>query len=156
MRPKTLFFIPAVIIPILSALIINYSASPTSACAYDAEVTTAAKKAKLPSKVVVAIMKAESSCNPLAVDETGKARGLFQIEEDTWKRFSDLPFSKAFDPHENIKVAIKYLKAAKSKKPKVLASWHNAGTRRWWKLAKKWTTKHPNKIYRKIYQGKIT
>ncbi len=151
MRLKTLFiFITAVFTVFLSG---NSSAF---ACKYEAEVKAAAEKVGLPPKIVFAIMMAESSCDPLEVDKTGKARGLFQFEKETWKRFSSLPFEKAFDPHENIRTAIKYLKAAKTVDPKGLASWHNAGTKRWWKLAKKWSVNHPNKTYRKIYRGKIT
>ena len=152
MRLKTLFFI-------LTATVFTVflpDNSSASACKYKAEVMTAAEKAGLPPTIVVAIMMAESSCDSKKVDETGKARGLFQFEKETWERFSSLPFAKAFDPHENIKTAIKYLKAAKTIDPKGLASWHNAGTKRWWKLAKKWSVNHPNKIYRKIYRGEIT
>jgi hypothetical protein len=121
------------------------------ACPFASEITKEAEKAQLPPEIVLSIAKAESSCNPKAVG--GGARGLFQFEEATWLRYGTGPFSNAFDPHLNIKAAIKYLSKADKSDVRNLISWHNAGVKDWRRLNPKWSINHPNRIYREIYRG---
>ena len=133
------------------ALLILASAQPAFACPYASEITQAASAAGLPADTLVAIARAESSCNPRATN--GTERGLFQFSEATWARYGTGPFSSAFDPHLNIKAAIKYLSKADKFDPRNLVSFHNAGVRDWRRLNPKWSINHPNRIYRAIYRG---
>ena len=116
--------------------------------------------------LVPTIIAAESSGNPRAVADGGKARGLMQIQRATWKRFSDYHWDEAFDPLKNIHVGravIEYINEEYSQfltdgVPGVFADrqhilyTYNTGRYRFGDLPA-WTKKHPNKIYRRIFNN---
>jgi len=124
------------------------------ACPYAETIKTEARKANLPPETIVLIVLAESSCNPNAHNKGENARGLFQFSQRTWESVSTLPFSQAWNPQANIEAGIAHLKLANTTNPKNLVAWHNAGVKDWTKLNPKWSVNHPNKIYRRIYNGK--
>ena len=109
-----------------------------------------AEKIGIPPHLAYNIVQAESSGFPFAVGKNGE-RGLFQFTKPTWIALTNKPFWKAFIPSDNIQIAMLNFKDADTSDPKSLASYHNAGTKDWKKLNKKWTINHPNKIYRDIY-----
>lgn len=114
------------------------------------------------------IIQAESSGRASAVGDGGKARGLMQIQEATWKRHTPRPFSDAFDPALNKAVGMAELKRivlayrAKGVEPsEAYVVWaYNTGSLIKRSLPKfdkngnfhKWTWNHPNAIYRAIYR----
>lgn len=58
--------------------------------------------------VAVRIAELESSLNPKAKAKTSSAKGLFQVIDDTWKRYGGTP-NKQLDPDENIRVGVTVL-----------------------------------------------
>lgn len=114
------------------------------------------------------IIQAESSGRAHAVGDGGKARGLMQIQEGTWKRHTSRPFSDAFDAELNKSVGISELKRivrvyrARGVEPsEAYIVWaYNTGSFIKHSLPKydksgkfhKWTWNHPNAIYRAIYR----
>ena len=58
--------------------------------------------------VAVRIAEIESSLNPKAKAKTSSAKGLFQVIDDTWKRYGGTP-NKQLDPDENIRVGVNVL-----------------------------------------------
>lgn len=128
-----------------------FSGEIVAACPYQAQIETAAETSGIPGNVAVAIVQAESSCRS-GVTGPGNERGLFQIGESTWRRVSKRPWSEAFNPAANIEAGIAHLKLARSVDPRNLVCWHNSGRRNWKELSPKWSTNHPNRIYRAIYR----
>ena len=105
--------------------------------------------------LVPIIVQTESSGDPGALGDQGKARGLMQIQETTWVRLSEWPWSDAFDPEKNLMVGRKRLEEISEKwnttDPAVLA-WHwNCGDNS--KLTfDRWKKTQKNKTYRSLYQ----
>lgn len=101
------------------------------------------------------IVMAESSGRPHAIGDHGKARGLMQLQRATWERFSDDPWREAFHPGKNLAAGRAYLKhilkvyGKKATKARVLYT-YNTGRFCYGNLPK-WTKRHPNKIYRRIF-----
>lgn len=103
------------------------------------------------------IIMAESSNNPNAIGDNGKARGLMQIQKYTWSRFTDWPWQDAFDPEKNVQVGRAILedwnnRLGRFADEKHLVYGYNTGRLRFGALPD-WTKKHPNKIYREIFNG---
>lgn len=114
------------------------------------------------------IIQAESSGNPKAIGDSGKSRGLMQIQEATWKRHTTEPFSKAFDPELNVKVGkmelqriVKAYRAKGIEPSEAHIVWsYNTGSLIKNYIPKfdkqgrfhKWTWLHPNAVYRQIYR----
>jgi len=55
------------------------------------------------------VAKCESNMRPEAFNKhkNGEDRGIMQIWDQTWKHYTDLPFSEAFDEETNIQIAKK-------------------------------------------------
>lgn len=114
--------------------------------------------------LVPVIVQAESSGRPDAVGDGGKARGLMQIQEATWKSMSKYPWDDAFDPNKNVQVGRAILekinqsymdfltvsiRGVYADKQHILYT-YNCGKYRFGELPK-WTKNHPNRIYRRIF-----
>lgn len=106
--------------------------------------------------IVNTICLAESSNNPLAVGDHGKSRGLMQIKEATWKRYTKESWDKAFNPKSNRAIGTLIVKdiikqyGDKATISKVIFS-YNSGIIVKKSMPTKWTIKHPNKVYRKTH-----
>lgn len=88
-------------------------------------VQSEATQKGVPEALVKAVIKAESSNNPFAVSPKG-AMGLMQLMPKTAKRFQ---VTDAFDPQQNIRAGVTYLKLLKQQFgswPLALAA-YNAG-----------------------------
>lgn len=106
---------------------------------------------ELPPGILVTIARAESSCRADAVGEGGE-RGLMQVSEEAWTRFSQVSWSAATTlPEQNARVAAVYLKLRRSNDPRALVAWYNAGVREWEGLNPRWSVHHPNRVYRRVY-----
>lgn len=112
-------------------------------------------------RLVPLIIAAESSGNPKAVGDNGKARGLMQIQRATWETFSGYPWSDAFDEGKNVQVGRKILeKIAETYEkrmgdratPAHIVYTYNTGRYAFGPLPN-WTKKHPNDIYRRLFNG---
>lgn len=105
--------------------------------------------------LVPVIITAESSGNPKAVGDGGKARGLMQIQKATWKRFSGYPWDDAFDENKNVQVGQAILERIneeygdKATRARVIFT-YNTGRYAFGDLPN-WTKRHPNNVYRKIF-----
>ncbi len=89
-------------------------------------VSTAAASAGLDPDFVSRLVSAESNWNPRAVSNKG-AQGLMQLMPGTAKQYG---VSALFDPDENIKAGIAYLKDLTAKypdRPDLVAAAYNAG-----------------------------
>ena len=121
---------------------------------WDAAIRRAFDQAGLPGQLAVLVAHAESSGNPNAPGPGGE-RGLFQFDQATWRRRSKRPWAYARDPRANIEAAVQHWKALRRRNPKAeprdYAAWHNAGEPRWRVLKPEWSTRHPNRTYRRIY-----
>jgi len=73
---------------------------------YDHLITKAAKKYKVDSALIKAIIKAESNFNPRAISPVG-AQGLMQIMPAT---ASSLEIQDSFHPENNIEGGVRYLR----------------------------------------------
>ncbi len=125
-----------------------------AACPWAKTAEEQAAKYALPQGLMSALIAAESSCRA-DITGPGGARGLFQFEESTWRRYSKRPWQDAYDPQASIEAAINYhLELIGDNSIKNHVAWHNAGVKNWEKLSPKWSINHPNKIYRGIYRGK--
>ena len=101
--------------------------------------------------LVPQIIMAESSGNPLAIG------GLMQIQKSTWERHTKEPWSKAFDPALNVKVGKRALQAIANRYGKRatvarICYSYNVGRYCFGPLPS-WTKRHPNKIYRSIFNA---
>lgn len=105
--------------------------------------------------VIDTIILAESSGRPNAIGDGGKARGLMQIQESTWKRLTNIPWDKAFDPKINKSVGTLRVQEI-SRKYKTsdlafIAYKYNCGDHT--RLSfEKWKRVQPNKAYRSLYK----
>lgn len=117
-------------------------------------ITDTAAAFGISPKVALAIVQAESSGFSWAIGRGGE-RGAFQITETTWTALTDEPYREAFNLQTSARVAMRNLLDARTSDPRCLISYHNAGTTDWEGLNKRWTTNHPNRIYRAIYRGEI-
>lgn len=92
-----------ILLPLLSYIVPNQSLLPST------EYRVLSTPLFPSPHLLLALRTVESSLRPDAVSEAG-ARGLYQIMPLTWQDHSTEPFSSAFDPSENEKTAIVYLK----------------------------------------------
>ena len=67
------------------------------------KIREAASSKGVDPDVAVRIAELESSLDPTAKAKRSSARGLFQVIDDTWKRYGGNP-AKRFDVDENIRV----------------------------------------------------
>jgi len=108
-------------------------------------------------QLVPQIIQAESSGNARAVGDHGRARGLMQIQEATWKQYTAEPWSRAFDPDLNVKVGTRILRQIEARygsRATAALVIYSYNTGRFCKGSlPPWTKKHPNRIYRKIFQA---
>ena len=81
----------------------SYSKDPTQ---YEYLIKRYAKKYGVDSALIKAIIHAESDFNPFAVSSKG-AQGLMQIMPETAR---DLSVQDVFDPEDNIRAGVQYLK----------------------------------------------
>jgi hypothetical protein len=72
------------------------------------KIREAAVAQQVDPDVAVRIAELESSLNPKAKAKTSSAKGLFQVIDDTWKRYGGTP-NKQLDPDENIRVGVTVL-----------------------------------------------
>lgn len=72
------------------------------------KIREAASAQQVDPDVAVRIAELESSLNPKAKAKTSSAKGLFQVIDDTWKRYGGTP-NKQLDPEENIQVGVRIL-----------------------------------------------
>jgi hypothetical protein len=111
-------------------------------------------------KCLDTIRLAESSGNDKAVGDHGKARGAYQIQEATWKRYSRLNWKQfAHEPRESREVAklivydivwqAKEYHAKEWKKCpyRVVCAWYNCGH---YVESGKWHNKTKNKVYKGV------
>ncbi len=119
-----------------------------------ASARAAVSEAEIPG-IVNTIIQAESSGRAWVVGDGGKARGLMQIQRPTWERYTTESWDKAFDPAVNRAVGTKIVRSlVKTYGPRATEALviysYNTG-----RIAKSglpaWTAKHPNKIYRNIF-----
>lgn len=109
-------------------------------------------------KLMTRLIQAESSGNEKAVGDNGKARGLMQIQEPAWKEVSDEPYDNAFLGDHNVQAGRAILERIAERYgnsgsiPKI-AYTYNTGRYAQSSLPS-WTQKHPNKIYRDIFNEK--
>ena len=121
--------------------------------------------------LVPKIIMAESSGDADAIGDNGKARGLMQIQEATWKRYSSFPWADAFNPEKNVQVGRKILEdinntyqyhcsgspfiyACESYEADAAHIIYSYNTGRYcYGPLPLWTKNHPNKIYREIFRG---
>lgn len=110
--------------------------------------------------LIPTIIAAESSGNPKAVGDGGKARGLCQIQKSTWERFSNYSWDYAFDSEKNVHVGRHILEYINDKylknSPKQADMAHiifsyNTGRYRFGDIPLL-IKNHPNKIYRSIFK----
>jgi Kef-type K+ transport system membrane component KefB len=73
---------------------------------YDTLISQLSRKHKVDSRLIKAIIRAESGFNPYAISKKG-ARGLMQLMPATAQRMN---VSNVFDPKDNIEGGIRYLK----------------------------------------------
>lgn len=104
------------------------------------------------------IIMAESSGRASAIGDEGKARGLMQLQYNTWKRFTKRPFSDAFIPEVNRQVGSarvsEIMEKYNTQNPAYIAYRYNCGD--YTKLSfERWKLKQPNKVYRSLYKGEI-
>ena len=141
----------------LTVLVLAWPISQADYCRFDDRIRAEAESAGVPGWIAVAVCHAESSGDPRAVGPGG-ARGLFQFECSTWNiEAGGVPFDRAFDPETSIRVGVRHLsrnRAAGARDPRNFLAWHNAGVRDWRRLQRRWSTDHPNGIYRAIYRGR--
>lgn len=110
-------------------------------------------------RLVGTIIQAESSGREKAVGDGGKARGLMQIQEATWKSYSAYPWSDAFDGDKNIQVGRHILEDINERYARrgvdatiaQVVFTYNTGRYAYTELPA-WTKRHPNNIYRAIFQ----
>lgn len=102
------------------------------------------------------IIQAESSGNPNAVGDRGKARGLGQIQRSVWEKFAgqNEPYSRAFEPKLNRDITELHLFDIiwrhKLKDPAKAAWLYNCGEP--CKLSfHEWKKRQPNKVYQSLY-----
>ena len=110
-------------------------------------------------RITQTIIAAESGGNAACVGDHGKSRGLMQIKEGTWKQNTRIPWSRALDGPTNkavgqaqIKRIMKAYQRQGIKPEDALIVWaYNTGRLTKHLKPGKWTTQHPNKIYRTVY-----
>lgn len=83
----------------------NFSALPPHQ-AYDDLIDEAAREYGVDPKLIRAVMQAESAFHPLVVSRAG-AEGLMQLMPDL---ATEMGVSDSFDPRENIRGGVRYLK----------------------------------------------
>jgi soluble lytic murein transglycosylase-like protein len=94
--------------------------------AYDELIRQVAQEHELDFALVKAIMHVESAFNPYAVSDKG-ALGLMQLMPETARRYG---IHDLYDPHENIRAAVRYLKdlnAMFGNKQALVIAAYNAG-----------------------------
>lgn len=101
------------------------------------------------------IIQAESSGDPKAIGDHGRARGLMQINAATWRRFSRYPWDDAFDEEKNYQVGraiLEHIAEVYGDRATTanVAYTYNVGRYCFGPLPS-WTQHHPNKIYREIF-----
>ncbi len=84
----------------------SLKASSTSPSRYESLIHRYARKYGVDTALVKAIIRAESHFNPYAVSKRG-ARGLMQLMPETAR---DLAVQDVFNPEENIRAGVQYLK----------------------------------------------
>ena len=136
-------------------LILGIAGPAFAGTEWDRQIRREFRAAGLPEEMAVLVAHAESSGRPW-VPGRGGERGLFQLDRATWERCSRRPWSQAYDARANIEAAVNYWLERKKRSPAptsptAYAAWHNAGRLRWWRLHPKWTIRHENRIYRRIY-----
>jgi len=130
------------------------NSQPALGCPYDVAITQEAQRQQVNPAVAVLLVHAESSGNPLASGDHGRARGLFQLTEATWKRVSDKPWSAAWESQANLEAGIRWLSLNKrygEQDGRNYLSWHNGGIRQYRQLKRKWREGHPNRRYAAAY-----
>ncbi len=73
---------------------------------YQQKIQTLTQKHDLRQDLVIAVAKAESSFNPLAVSRKG-AVGIMQLMRDTARQYGVI---NRYNPHENIEAGVRHLK----------------------------------------------
>jgi soluble lytic murein transglycosylase-like protein len=118
----------------------------------------AMSKAEIPS-LIDAIIQAESSGRPTAIGDHGRARGLMQIQECVWQKYTRASFDRAFDADMNRKVGESHVRhiikryGPRASRALVIYTYN---TGRFCKGAlPSWTKHHPNMIYRSIFLSEI-
>lgn len=107
------------------------------------------------------IIQAESSGHAGIIGDEGRARGLGQIQKSAWKRLSGYPWADAFNPEKNRQVTRKlveeiathYELIGLTATAKKVIFTYNTGRYEIGSLPR-WTKRHPNDIYRKIFNGR--
>ena len=104
--------------------------------------------------LVQTIIMAESSGDPAAIGDNGKARGLGQLTRATWSMYTSDPWSKAFDPALNRDITTLRVMHIISKfdatDPAYVAYRYNCGD--YTKLSfYEWKRRQPNRTYRTLY-----
>ena len=109
--------------------------------------------------LVPKIIQAESSGRTWAVGDGGHSRGLMQVSKETWKAYSNYSWEEAFDGDKNVQVGRAILEDINEKygnraTVKLVIFSYNTG-----RFVKDesdlpaWTLKHPNRIYRRIFNA---
>ena len=97
---------PAYVVPKSESIRVTRSADATKSSAYDDLISFNATQHGVRSDLVRAVMQVESGFNPTARSPKG-AMGLMQLMPDTMKEFH---VTNGFDPAENIRGGVAYLK----------------------------------------------
>lgn len=106
--------------------------------------------------IVRTIIAAESSGRAWVVGDGGKARGLMQIQRETWERYTGESWDRAFEPALNKAVGTKIVRdiakryGSRATAARIIFTYN---TGRWAKeeTLPSWTRRHPNNVYREVF-----
>lgn len=133
-------------------LLISAIFSQISSCSPSPAAAMAGSE--IPS-IINTIIQAESSGRPYVIGDGGHARGLMQIQESVWRRYTKASFDLAFDADWNRKIVEAHVRhiikryGPRASRALVIYT-YNTGRFCSGELPG-WTKRHPNKIYRNVF-----